>query len=136
MTVRGALKWLENLGLPSTRMWVNAGGCVLESSNQPFNLLITNLIQMMRVIFARFIKIRPPPPNESAVYRRVALFTTALDVKLLTALLDETERYFADSPKRVLITHVSFYCEVIEGITLMNHTTKSKWNYSICPLEM
>jgi GntR family transcriptional repressor for pyruvate dehydrogenase complex len=114
VTVRDALKRLQNLGLISTRRGVNAGAYVLEPSPQPFTLGIDNLIQMKRVNFAHLIEIRLY--IEPDVARSAALSATPKDVQRLTELLDEAERYAASYPKQARMTNVRFHCEVAKTV--------------------
>ena len=110
VTVRDALKRLQNLGMVSTRRGVNAGAYVLEPSAQPFTLGIDNLIQMKKVNFAQLIEIRLY--IEPDVARSAALYATGKDVQRLTALLNEAERYASTNPKLARMTNVRFHCEV------------------------
>ncbi|MBN1102994.1 MAG: FadR family transcriptional regulator [Deltaproteobacteria bacterium] len=114
VTVRDALKRLQNLGLISTRRGLKAGAYVLEPSPQPFTLGIDNLIQMKMVNFAHLIEIRLY--IEPDVARSAALSATGKDVKRLTALLDDAERYAASHPKQARMTNVRFHCEVAKTV--------------------
>jgi GntR family transcriptional repressor for pyruvate dehydrogenase complex len=114
VTVRDALKRLQNLGLISTRRGLNAGAYVLEPSPQPFTLGIDNLIQMRMVNFAHLIEIRLY--IEPDVARSAALSATGKDVQRLTDLLDAAERYAADYPKQARLTNVRFHCEVAKTV--------------------
>lgn len=114
VTVRDALKRLQQVGLVSTRRGVNAGAYVLEPSTRPFTLGIDNLIQMKRVNFGHLIEIRLY--IEPDVARSAALCRTAEDVRRLKGLLDQAEEFAEVLPKKARLTNVMFHCEVAKII--------------------
>ena len=110
VTVRDALKNLQNLGLISVRRGVNAGAYVSEPTPQPITQSIDNLIQMGKLNFAHLIEIRLYV--EPDVARSAALHHTPEDIDTLKELLDRAEACLEISRKKARLTNVQFHSEV------------------------
>jgi len=110
VTVRDALRNLQNLGLVSVKRGVNAGAYVSEPSPHPITQSIENLIQMKKVNYAHLIEIRLY--IEPDVARTAAGFRTSKDIDTLTELLDQAEKELDTSRKKARLINVGFHFEV------------------------
>ncbi len=110
VTVRDALRNLQNLGLISVRRGVNAGAYVSEPTPQPITQSINNLIQMKKVNFAHLIEIRLYIEPEIA--RTAAICRTSEDLDTLSQLLDQAEKYITKSRKKAHLSNVRFHNEL------------------------
>ena len=110
VTVRDALRNLQNLGLISVKRGVNAGAYVSEPNPHPITQSIENLIEMKRVNFAHLIEIRLY--IEPEVARAAARSHTSEDMERLTELLDRAETALKDSRKEARLINVGFHFEV------------------------
>ncbi len=110
VTVRDALRNLQNLGLISVRRGVNAGAYVSEPTPQPITQSINNLIQMKKINFAHLIEIRLY--IEPGVARTAAICRTSEDLNTLSQLLDQAEKYIEGSGKEARLANIRFHNEV------------------------
>jgi GntR family transcriptional regulator, transcriptional repressor for pyruvate dehydrogenase complex len=110
VTVRDALKTLQNIGLVSIRRGLNAGAYVSEPTPQPITQSIDNLIRMGKLNFAHLVEIRLYV--EPDVARSVALHCTSEDIEKLKELLDTAESYLETSRKKARLTNVRFHSAV------------------------
>ena len=137
VTVRDALRNLQNLGLISVRRGVNAGAYVSEPTPQPITQSINNLIQMKKVNFAHLIEIRLY--IEPEVARTAAICRTSEDLDTLSQLLDQAEKYISKSRKKARLSNVRFHSEVakITGNELIVFLSESITQvYSAMIIEM
>ncbi len=107
VTVRDALRNLQNLGLISVRRGVNAGAYVSEPTPQPITQSINNLIQMKKVNFAHLIEIRLY--IEPEVARTAAICRTSDDLDTLSQLLDQAEKHINRSHKKARLSNARFH---------------------------
>lgn len=117
VTVREALRGLQQSGLVQIRRGREAGAYVCEPDSTTITESFQNLIQMGKVNFAHLIEIRLY--TEPDVAKSAALQCTSDDVDTLRELLDRAESYLETSRKKARLTNVRFHCEVAK---ILNNT--------------
>ena len=110
VTVREALRGLQQSGLVQIKRGRDAGAYVCEPDSTAITENFQNLIQMGKVNFAHLIEIRLY--TEPDVARSAALHRTSEDIDKLIQLLDQAESYSSTSRKKARLTNVRFHCEV------------------------
>ena len=110
VTVREALRGLQQSGLVQIKRGREAGAYVCEPDSTAITDNFQNLIQMGKVNFSHLIEIRLY--TEPDVARNAALYRTQEDVDALQQLLDKAEAYSNTSRKKARLMNVRFHCEV------------------------
>ena len=110
VTVREALRGLQQSGLVQIKRGREAGAYVCEPDSTAITDNFQNLLQMGKVNFSHLIEIRLY--TEPDVARTAALHRTSEDIDTLIRLLDKAETYSNTSPKKARLMNVQFHCEV------------------------
>jgi GntR family transcriptional repressor for pyruvate dehydrogenase complex len=110
VTIREALRNLQQSGLITVRRGGRAGAYVSELTSEPITENFQNLIHMGRIDYSHLIDTRlyiePRAAEMAAKYR------SAQDLHQLRGLLDRAEKLAAASRKQARLLNVSFHCEV------------------------
>jgi len=110
VTVREALRGLQQSGLVQIKRGREAGAYVCEPNFFAITDNFQNLIQMGKVNFSHLIEIRLY--TEPDVARSAALHRTSEDIDILMRLLDQAEAYSQKYRKKARLMNVRFHCEV------------------------
>ena len=110
VTVREALRGLQQSGLVQIRRGREAGAYVCEPAPTTITENFQNLINMGKINFAHLMEIRLY--LEPDVARNAALHRTSEDVDRIVSLLNRAERYLHISRKRARLTNVRVHYEV------------------------
>ncbi len=114
VTVRDALKNLQNMGLVEIKRGIKAGAYILAPNPLPITQSFQNLIEMKKVSFTHLIEIRlyiEPNLAASAAARR-----TSEDIAMLSDLLDRAEQRLGASVKEARLINVRFH-DMVAQIT-------------------
>jgi len=110
VTIREALRNLQNLGMISVKRGIHAGAYVSEPTPQPITESFMNLFQMGKLNLAHLIDIRLY--FEPAVASTAALFRKPEDIARLKEPMDQTEIIMSKSLKEARLLTSSFHLEV------------------------
>lgn len=110
VTVRDALRSLQEMGLITTKRGVNGGAYVSEPNPEPITESFKHLVQMGRVNFAHLIEARLL--LEPDLTRNAAMYRDKDDINRLADLLDRAEEQVGSSFKKARLINVGFHLEV------------------------
>jgi len=110
VTIREALKNLQNSGLIAIKRGMNAGAYISEPTAEPITENFDNLIRLGKIDYSHLLDARlyfePRAAEIAARYRTLA------DIARLKNLLDSAEEQMESSRREARLKNVSFHCEV------------------------